>query len=327
MGPFIVRRLAQSALVLFFISTLLFLLLHYLAPEGPCFTFLGIGADRCFDTLHLGDPLANQYLGWLSGYLHGKFGYTETGQPVSAFLLQRLPATLLLVGVSYIFQQLLALPLGMYAAVRQYSLFDQLLTFLSYVGLSLPAFVLGLTLIYIFPVDLHVLAAARTSDASLPLFASSGWFAALWHNPTYVLGDLVQHLILPAVTLMAIGVAVDSRFMRAAMLEVVHQDYIRTARAKGLRRHSIIFKHALRNALLPVVTNMALYLPALAGSAIVVETVFTWDGIGYAFSYAVWQRDLAPIQAIVLFSAVVVVIANLLADLVYAWIDPRIRYE
>ena len=155
-------------------------------------------------------------------------------------------------------------------------------------------------------------------------------------DPGFILGDLLQHLILPAFTLTIGGIAIDSRFMRAAMLQVLHQEYIRTARAKGLPRRTVIFKHAFRNALLPIITNIGLYLPAFIGGVVVVESVFTWGGLGYAFSQAInggpfgggfGVGDIPTLQALVMLSAAAVTIANLIADLSYAWLDPRIRDE
>ena len=142
-----------------------------------------------------------------------------------------------------------------------------------------------------------------------------------------MLGDLAQHLVLPAFTLMFIGIATDSRFMRASMLDVINQDYIRTAKAKGLKRRTVIFKHAFRNAVLPIVTNVALYLPTLVGGFVITETVFSYTGIGYAFISSLQSSDYAFVQAFLMVSALAVLFSNLLADIVYAWVDPRIRYD
>jgi peptide/nickel transport system permease protein len=323
MWVYIVRRLAQAAATLFLLS-ILFFLLSRLNPSTPCFT-LG-----CTENLHLDEPLSNQYLTWIGQLLHGDFGTSTFGQSVGTVILEHLPPTVVLVGVSLIIQQLIALPLGIFAALRPYSARDQLLTFGSYVALSLPAFVLGFVLIYIFAVQLGLLPTAHYEDPSVPLLWTPAWFSALLSNPGYVLGDLTRHLILPVFTLTVTGIAIDSRFMRAAMLQVLHQEYIRTAKAKGLKRRSIIFKHALRNALLPIITNLGLYLPALIGGVVVVETVFTWGGLGYTFSQSIggyYGGDLPTMEALVMLSALAVVLANLLADLAYAWLDPRIRYE
>lgn len=330
MGAYVIRRLMQAAVTLFILSILFFLLARA-SPSGPC----AYGVQSCVQNLHLDQPISNQYLFWMGSLLHGDFGSSINGQPVGTIILQKLPPTILLVGVSLTIQQLIALPLGILAALRPYSIPDQILTFGSYVALSLPAFVLGFFLIYIFAVQWHLLPVGHYEDPAVPILWTSDWFSALWHDPGYVLGDLAHHLLLPALTLTVTGIAIDSRFMRAAMLQVLHQEYIRTAKAKGLSRRRVIFKHAFRNALLPIITNLGLYLPALIGGVVVVEATFTWGGLGYTFSQAIGptfgvgvlgEGDLPVLQALVMLSALTVILANLLADLTYAWLDPRIRY-
>jgi peptide/nickel transport system permease protein len=331
-AAYIARRLIQAVITLLVLSLIFFLLLR-LSPGAGC-----VGASQgCTELLHLDQPIANQYLFWLGDILHGNFGISARGDPIGTMILQKLPPTILLVGVSFVLQQLIALPLGILAALRPYSLADQGLTFASYVALSLPAFLVGFFLIFLFAVHWNLLPVAHYEDVSAPLLLTSDWFSALRSDPGYILGDLLQHLILPAFTLTIGGIAVDSRFMRAAMLQVLHQEYIRTAKAKGLPRRTVIFKHAFRNALLPIITNIGLYLPTFIGGVVVVETVFTWGGLGYAFSQAInvggfggfggsfVSGDLPTLQALVMLSAAAVTIANLLADLSYAWLDPRIR--
>ncbi|HLJ65999.1 MAG TPA: ABC transporter permease [Chloroflexota bacterium] len=323
MTTYIIRRLIQAVAVLFLLSLLFFLLVRLQATSCQS---LG-----CTELLKLDQPVATQYVSWMGSILSGNLGYSGTGVPIGAEISQRLPATIILVGFSLIIQQLIALPLGMLAAVRQFSVFDQSLTLLSYVLLSLPAFVLGITLIYVIVASFGWLAAAHSVAGTLPLLGSPGWFSALAHDPPFVLGDLMRHLTLPASALIATGIAVDSRFMRAAMLQVLHQDYIRTARAKGVSSRVIIFKHALRNAILPVVTNFGLYVTSLIGGVVVVETVFSWGGVGQLFADSLRGQlggeDYPTLQALLMLSAVTVLLANLLADLAYAWLDPRIRYE
>jgi peptide/nickel transport system permease protein len=332
MGTYILRRLIQSFFILIGLSVVFFLILH-LTPGGPCAAFEGGGikgqiqAETCVKRLGLNRPLIVQYTAQMGTYLHGDFGVSNYGQSVAGEIASKLPATILLIGTSYFFQQLVALPLGMMAALKQYSFFDQFFTFLSYVGLSMPTFWLGLILLFVFAVHWTVLPAGRVEDVSLPVFWSSGWFSLLQHQPGLVLGDLAKHLVLPAIVLMVTGVAGDSRFMRASMLDVLHQDFIRTAKAKGLRRRTVIFKHAFRNAVLPIITNIALYLPALVGGAIITETIFSWGGIGYLFITSITANDYPTIQALLMISALATLLANLLADLTYAWVDPRIRYD
>jgi peptide/nickel transport system permease protein len=332
MGTYIVRRLLQACFILFGLSLVFFLILH-LTPGGPCAALGESGAaggeriQACIVRLGLDQPLPVQYARWLGGFLHGDLGTSNTGQPVADMILQKLPLTVLLIGVSYTIQQLIALPLGMFSALRQYTFFDHLFTFFSYVGLSMPTFWLGLLLIFTFSVHFGVLPVGRPQDPTLPLFWSHDWFVALAQNPALILGDLVRHLILPVTTLVVIGIAIDSRYMRASMLEVLHQDYIRTAKAKGLPRWVVVLKHALRNAILPIVTNIALYLPVLIGGAVVTETIFSWGGLGYTFYTSVTSQDYPYVQGFLMLIAMAVLTANLLADLAYAWVDPRIRYD
>ncbi len=330
MGTYIVRRLIQAAATLFFLS-IVFFVLSRLQPGGSCSTY-GVTAAGCLATQNLDQPIANQYLIWIGDLLHGNFGISTGGQPVGTIILQGLPPTVVLVGVSLFIQQAIALPLGIFAALRPYSAADQGLTFGSYVALSIPAFALGYVLINLFTLQWNLLPPGHYEDPAIPLLFTSGWFSAFWQNPGYVLGDLIHHLILPAFALTVTGIAIDSRFMRAAMLQVLHQDYIRTAKAKGLTRRRIVFKHAFRNALLPIITNLGLYLPALIGGVVAVEFVFTFGGLGYEFSQAInggnfGQGDLPVLEALVILSAIAVILANLLADVAYAWLDPRIRYD
>ncbi|MGH2448142.1 MAG: ABC transporter permease, partial [Chloroflexota bacterium] len=196
-----------------------------------------------------------------------------------------------------------------------------------YIGYSMPTFWLGLILIFIFAVHFTLLPVGHVESITVPVFWSQGWFSALAHNPPLIIGDLTRHLVLPMITLLVVGVAADSRFMRASMLDVLHEDYIRTAKAKGLAPWIVIFKHAFRNAVLPIVTNIALYLPALVGGAVITETIFSWDGLGYLFISELHANDYPTIQALLMIGALAILLSNLLADLVYAWVDPRIRYD
>lgn len=333
MGTYIVRRLVQAVFILFGLTLVFFLILH-LTPGGPCAGFEGGGfrgialRHACELRLGVNKPLVVQYFNTLGTYLHGDLGTSvATGVPVAALFVQKLPATILLMASSYLIQQMIALPLGVFTALKQYTFFDQLFTFLSYVGLSMPTFWLGLLLIFVFAAHFNILPSGRIEDVALPVFWSHDWFVMLGQNPGLILGDLVKHLILPMVVLMVTGIAVDSRFMRSSMLEVIRQDYIRTAKAKGLAPRVVIFKHAFRNALLPIITNIGLYLPALLGGAIITETIFSWGGIGYLYITSIQGSDYPVIQGISMILAVAVLLANLLTDLAYAWVDPRIRYD
>lgn len=332
MATYIVRRLIQFVFILFGLSIVFFLILH-LTPGGPCAALQQGGAKGeaqfriCIEKYGLNKPLVVQYALWIGGYLHGDFGQTLGGLSVASEFQEFLPVTILLATVSYALQLMIAIPLGIFSALKQYSFFDSVFTFVSYVGLSTPTFWLGLVLLYVFAVHWPIFPAGRVNSPTLPLFWTPGWFDALKADPGYVLGDLAQHLVLPAFTLMFIGIATDSRFMRASMLDVINQDYIRTAKAKGLKRRTVIFKHAFRNAVLPIVTNVALFLPALVGGFVITETVFSYTGIGYTFITSLQASDYAFVQAFLMLSALAVLVANLLADIVYALVDPRIRYD
>jgi peptide/nickel transport system permease protein len=324
--------LIQAVFILVGLSVVFFFILH-ITPGGPCAAFEGGGLaaaakeQACVTRLGLDRPLVVQYFSQMGVYLHGNLGQSVSGDSVNQIIVQKLPATVLLMGSSYILQQMIALPLGVFSALKQYTFFDQAFTFLSYVGLSMPVFWLGIMLIFFFGIQLNVLPPGRVEDVTLPIFWSHEWFVALQHQPGLILGDLVRHLILPMTTLMVVGIAGDSRFMRGSMLEVIRQDYIRTARAKGLSPRVVIFKHAFRNALLPIITNIGLYLPALLGGAIITETIFSWGGLGYYYITAIQSSDYPVIQALSMIGALAVLLANLLTDLAYAWVDPRIRYD
>jgi peptide/nickel transport system permease protein len=332
MGTYILRRLIQAVFILVGLSVVFFVILH-ITPGGPCAAFEGGGIaaaakqQACVTRLGLDRPLVAQYFSQMGVYLHGDLGQSVSGDSVSAVIAQKLPATVLLMGSSYIIQQMIALPLGVFTALKQYTFFDQAFTFLSYVGLSMPTFWLGLILIFVFAVQFNVLPAGRVEDVTIPIFWSHDWFVMLQHQPGLLLGDLLRHLLLPMTVLMVTGIAGDSRFMRGSMLEVIRQDYIRTARAKGLSPRVVIFKHAFRNALLPIITNIGLYLPALLGGAIITETIFSWGGLGYYYITAITSSDYPVIQALSMIGALAVLLANLLTDLAYAWVDPRIRFD
>ena len=331
MSTYIVRRLIQALFILFGLSIVFFVIVH-LTPGGPCAAEgAGVkgaaGIHACQTRLGLDKPLVVQYFNQMGVYLHGDLGTTIYGDSVVSVVKLKLPATLLLMGSSYILQQCIALPLGVMAALKQYSVFDQVFTFFTYVGLAMPTIWLGLILIFLFAVHFNWLPAGRVEDVSLPVFWSHDWFVLLRHNPGLVLGDLARHLVMPMFVLMITGIAGDSRFMRGSMLEVIRQDYIRTARAKGLSPRVVIFKHAFRNALLPIITNIGLYLPALIGGAVITETIFSWGGLGYVYFTSITEQDYPLIQAISMIGALAVLLANLLTDLAYAWVDPRIRYD
>ncbi len=333
MTTYTLRRLMQSGLIMIGLAVLFFTLLH-LSPQGPCDGYREAGGlnaqsriQACLLRYGLNDPLPVQFLKWLSNVAHGDLGVTRDGLPVGPAIVARIPATVILVGTGYLLQLLVGLPLGILGALKRYTFFDQLLTLCSYVFLSTPTFWLSLVGILIFSVFLGLVPPTGISSVYLPAFGTSDYWIAFTQQPLTIIGDVLHHLILPASVLAIVGIGSDSRFMRASMLDVLGQDYMRTARAKGLPRRVIVVKHALRNALLPIVTNVGLFLPSLVGGAVITEGIFGWPGLGQLFITALSNQNYATLQALLLLSAVATLLANLLADLTYAWIDPRITYD
>ena len=264
-----------------------------------------------------------------NGIVHGDLGYgIRAGRPVLSLIAERIPATLVLTITALVIWVAIAILAGVYAAVHRYSLFDQVLTFFSYVFYSLPTFWLGLMLIFAFAVALRIFPTSgiiTTRDWSP--FNTPQYWAQFGREPLEAIVDIARHLALPVLTLVAVNIAADSRFVRASMLESLNQDYVRTARAKGLAERHVIGKHAFRNAMLPVVTNVALEIPFLFSGAIVTETIFTWPGMGRLFIEAVNARDYFVLMGLLLVTSVIILLANLIADVLYAIVDPRIRYD
>jgi peptide/nickel transport system permease protein len=317
---FVLRRLLQLIPLLIGVSLISFFVMH-LAPGDPTALFTDPNVDpielaRIRANWGLDKPILVQYFYWLGNALRGNFGKSYlTGQPVIHEILERLPNTLLLMISSYILTLLITIPLGVISAVRKGTWFDNLVTVLSFAGMATPSFWLGLMLMLLFAVRLDWLPAVGMYD---PLLRDSGLGARVW--------DVIMHMILPLATMTILSLAGITRYQRAAMLEVLDQDFIRTARAKGLPERIVIFKHALRNALIPIVTILGLSLPGLFGGAFIIETVFAWPGMGRLGVIAVFQRNYPLIMGIVVLSAVLIMLGNLLADMGYALVDPRIRY-
>ena len=267
--------------------------------------------------------------GGSNGVIHGDLGFgIQSGRPVTTVIAERIPATLILASVALVLWVGIAILLGVYAAIHRYSLFDQAVTFFSYVFYSLPTFWLGLNLIFIFGVALRVLPTGGIiTTREWPPFNTPQYWTQFGTMPIGAILDIARHLVLPVATLVAVNIAGDSRFVRASMLESINQDYVRTAKAKGLRQRVVIGKHAFRNAMLPVVTNVALEIPFLFSGAIVTETIFTWPGMGRLFIESINQRDYFVIMGLLLVTSIITLFANLLADVIYAVVDPRIRYD
>lgn len=292
----------------------------HLAPGDPTALFTDPNIDpadlaRIRANWGLDKPIIVQYFYWLGNALRGNFGtsYT-TGRPVISEVLERLPATLLLMIPSFIITFLITIPLGVISAVKKGTWFDNVVTVLSFAGMATPSFWLGLMLMLLFAVHLDWLPAVGMYDPLL----TGGWVAR-WL-------DVGKHMILPLTTMTIMSLAGITRYQRASMLEVLNQDYIRTARAKGLPERIVIYKHALRNSLIPIVTILGLSLPGLFGGAFIIETIFAWPGMGRLGVMAVFQRNYPLIMGIVILSALLIMLGNLFADIGYALVDPRIRY-
>ncbi|HWE63142.1 MAG TPA: ABC transporter permease [Chloroflexota bacterium] len=314
MTAYIIRRLAQAVPLLLLISIALFGLLH-LIPGGPEQVAGGAHSLQArqdlIKALGLDQPLPIQYVKWLWGILHLDFGNTyRDGQPVVTAIGDRLPATLELLGISFLVALGLAIPIGIIGAVRQYSIVDYVLTLLSYIGISLPLFWLAEILILALAVQHPWFPTGGQETIGAP--------SSLW--------DRMHHLILPVIVLALFFLASWSRYMRSSMLQVLHQEYLRTARAKGLTRARMIMKHALRNALIPLVTVVALDVGSIFGGAVVTEQIFAWPGLGSLFYDSLSARDYPVLMAMLVLSSASVIGCNIIADVVYALLDPRIRY-
>ena len=329
MGAYILRRTLGAIPLLLFVSITVFGLLH-LAPGGPTAMYLRRGAGmsgedlaKLEESLGLNDPVYIQYWRWLENVLQGDFGMAVTSsRTVSAEILDRLPNTLYLMGTAWLVTILLAIPIGILSAVRQYSVFDHIVTIFTFIGQSIPTFWFGLILLLIFYMTLDN---PFTGDPMLPAggVRTIGEDLQGWA----MVKDRLVHLILP-VTMLAMGwIAWYSRFLRATMLEVIHLDYVRTARAKGLGERIVILRHGFRNAAIPLVTLMALDLPFLFTGALFAEVIFSWPGMGRLFYQGAERRDYGLLMAIIMITSVLIVLSNLIADVVYAWLDPRIKYE
>ncbi len=332
--------------MMFILSIILFVLVN-LTPGGP---LAGHGQSRHIRPekaailkrqFGLDKPLPLQYIIWLvgndwmrvdedgdgfaesygtrRGILRGDFGFSfRTRQPVLEEIWARLPNTIYLMSVTLLLALAIAIPIGVISAVRQYSFFDIAVTTFSFAGQAIPEFWLGMLLILIFYVWL------KNPFTGTPLLPSGGMYTL---GMKFSLSDRINHLILPVATGALGWIAWYSRFLRSSMLDVIHQDYLRTARAKGLTERKVLYRHALRNALIPLVTLFALDVPYMFSGAIFVEMLFSWPGMGRLYYQAALQRDYPILMAILIIGAGVIILSNLLADILYAFLDPRIRYD
>jgi peptide/nickel transport system permease protein len=276
------------------------------------------------------NPLDSRYFKWLFALLQGDFGRSNVERrPALEMMLERLPNTIFLMSIAFIGQLVVGLPIGIVSALRQYSLFDHVFTILAYAGRSIPIFWFGLILIIVFNSTLTWPAWAPEALAGRPLFPGGGMYdVRLKQELGYVpWWDRVWHLVLPVTMLAVFGAAQYMRYMRSSMLEVIHQDYIRTARAKGLAERAVIYSHALKNAAIPIVTIMALELPILFAGALFTETIFSWPGMGKLFFRSAQRVDYAVLMGYLMITAALIIFFNIVADIVYGFLDPRIRYD
>ena len=271
--------------------------------------------QRAREALGLNDPIIVQYWNWLKQLVQGNFGYsTYNGQAVLTEILDRLPATLLLTVTSFVISFVVGIPLGVYSATHKYSKADYGLTVFSFIGISIPSFFFGMGLIFVFALKLKWL---PTSGFGSSTFNGEG-MALILHK--------LKYLIMPALVMSLSNLATVMRFARSSMIETLNQDYVRTARAKGLSEKVVIYKHALKNSMIPVITIFGQSIPNLFGGAYITEKVFGWPGMGLLGVDAINNRDYQMLMGLTLFTAILVLLGNLLADIMYSFVDPRIRY-
>jgi len=345
MITYILRRLIQTVGLLFILSVILFALVN-LAPGGPLSAYGGrrIRPEKVEilkRQFGLDQPLPVQYIYWLAGndwklvdtdsdgtadspgtrkgILRGDFGFSyRTRQPVLDEIALRLPNTITLMGITMLVSLLIAIPIGIYSAIKQYSIFDFFATTFSFAGQAIPEFWLGLLLIIIFYAWLKN---PWTGEPLLP----SGGMSSL--ESGFSFSDRLSHLVLPVLTGTLGWIAWYSRFLRSSLLEILPLNYLKSARARGLTERVVIYKHALSNALIPIVTLLALDIPYIFTGAVLIETIFAWPGMGRLYYQAAVERDYPLLMAVLIIGAGFIILSNLLADILYAYLDPRVRYE
>ena len=316
MKQYLARRLLLLVPVLLGVSVVVFMVLH-LSPGDPAEIMLGSQATqedltRLRAELGLNEPLAVQYVKWLGHVVRGDLGRSLwMKRPVLGEVLIRLKATLILTATALVISTVVGIALGVASASRPHSMLDRTSAVASLFGASMPVFWLGIVLMVLFSLRLGWLPA-------------SGMYAPYGGGD---LKDLLAHLVLPAITLAAASVTIIARLTRSAMLDILGQDYVRTARAKGLVERAVVLRHALKNALIPIVTVIGVQAGYLLGGAVLTETVFAWPGVGSLMVQGILARDFPLVQGCVLVVAMSFVLVNLFVDLLYAWMDPRIRYE
>lgn len=316
MGKYILKRILIAIPVLIGITIIDYAIMCMAGSplemlQGPRVSEAAVEAKKI--ALGLDKPFYIQYFVWLGQLLHGNMGYSiKSYQPVSEMISSHLGPTLLLMGVSLLVSLLMAVPAGIYSAIHQYTKGDYAVVTFSFLGSSVPGFFLSLLLIYIFTVKLGWL----PSSGMTTLGMGGGGFL-----------DVPKHMIMPVIVLSTSMAGSNIRYIRSAVLEILQQDYLRTARAKGIGHFKVINKHALRNALVPIVTVIGMEIPVLFGGAVIIEQVFSWPGLGLMTMSAITSRDYPVIMGVCLLSAVVVLAANLITDILYALVDPTIQLD
>lgn len=324
MTRYIIRRIVQAVPLLLLISFTVFMLMQ-LIPGGPLAAYENnpdISAEdlmRLRHELGLDVPKHIQYINWLGNVVRGDWGTSQiTRRPALTEIAEKLPNTVYLSMTAFLIGLIVAIPIGIISAIRQYSVFDHVMTTFAFIGHSLPVFWFGLIMIIIFHTTL------RNPATGGPLFPGGGMYTI---GAERSFSDYLRHLVLPASVLAIYGLATHVRYMRAGMLDVMHQDYIRTAYAKGLRERAVITRHALKNALLPLVTIIGLEIPGLLSGTLITETIFSWPGMGRLFYNSIERGDYSVMMGILMLGSSLVVIFGLLTDVVYAFLNPRIRFD
>ncbi len=318
MVSFIIRRIIQSIIVLILMMSVVFVAVRLL-PGDPIRMYIAYNAQQSYTEeqiqhlrheVGLDRPLYVQYFDWISGVFQGDLGKSILRkEPVTKEIFRRLPVTIHIGAVAFIFGIAVGIPLGIVTAVRRGKWVDTLLTLFAYIGITIPVFWLGLLLMYLFGVYLKW----------LPVMGYTSPFEDFWLS--------TRQLIMPVICLSFFSIAATARQTRSSLLEVMRQDYIRTAWSKGLRERAIIWKHALKNSLIPIVTLVGMGIPMIIGGSVLVEQVFNLPGIGVLLTNAVFNEDYPYVQGIVLIISAVVLISNFAVELAYGWLDPRIRYD
>lgn len=316
MLKYIVKRVLIAIPVLIGITILDFLLMN-LAPGSPLDMMRNpmvseIALDLKAETLGLNQPIYIQYFKWVNELFHGNLGFSMiTYQPVSNLIASHIGPTLLLMGVSLLFGLLIAIPVGVLSATKQYSKADYTVMTASLFGISIPSFFFSLILIYLFTVKLKWL-----PSSGMVTLGGSGGFV-----------DILRHIILPATVLIISVAGRNSRYVRSSMLEILEQDYLRTARAKGLKEFLVVNKHAMRNALIPIITVVGMEIPLVFGGAVVIEQIFSWPGIGLLTMSSILSRDYPAIMGLNLVAASIILVSNLLTDIAYSIANPGIKLK